>query len=45
MHALQSTIEMLTDDKERAGILAAFEDVRAGRVRSLDEIEAELARE
>jgi len=35
-------VEMLTDDTERNGVLAAFEDIRAGRVRTLAEIEADL---
>ena len=43
--ALMSMIEMLTDDNERNGLLAAFEDVRAGRVRPLADIEAELEKE
>jgi hypothetical protein len=38
-------IEMLSNDQERSGILAAFEDIRAGRVRSLAEIEADLENE
>ncbi len=41
-HALLSMIEALADDNERNGILAAFEDIRAGRVRSLAEIESDL---
>jgi PHD/YefM family antitoxin component YafN of YafNO toxin-antitoxin module len=43
--ALLSMIEMLSNETERKGILAAFEDLRAGRVRSLDEIEADLEAE
>ena len=43
--AMLSMIEMLSNEKERIGILAAFEDISAGRVRSLDEIEADLERE
>ena len=43
--AMLSMIEMLSNDKERGGILAAFEDLRAGRVRSLDDIEADLEKE
>jgi len=38
-------VEMLSDDNERNGLLAAFEDIRAGRVRTLAEIEADLERE
>jgi hypothetical protein len=41
-NSMLSMIEMLTDDTERNGVFAAFEDIRAGRVRSLAEIEAEL---
>src|SRR5204862_2328808 len=37
-----STIEVLTDDKELAGILSGLADMKAGRVQSLAEIEAEL---
>ena len=44
-HAMLSVIEMLSNDSERKGLLAAFEDIRAGRVRSLDEIEADLEKE
>ncbi len=44
-NSLLSMIEMLTNDTERTGVLAAFEDIRAGRVRSLAEIEADLAKE
>ena len=40
-----SMIEMLTNDTERNGLVAAFEDLRAGRVRSLAEIEADLEKE
>ncbi len=43
--AMLSMIEMLSNEKERMGILAAFEDLNAGRVRSLDEIEADLEKE
>jgi PHD/YefM family antitoxin component YafN of YafNO toxin-antitoxin module len=43
-NAMLSMIEMLSNEKERTGILSAFEDIRAGRVRSLDEIEADLER-
>ena len=45
MNSLLSMIEMLTNDTERNGVLAAFEDIRGGRVRSLTEIEADLAKE
>lgn len=44
-NALLSMIELLADQNERESILAAFEDIRAGRVRSLAEIEADLERE
>jgi hypothetical protein len=45
MNSLLSMIEMLKNDTERNGVLAAFEDIRAGRVRSLDEIEADMEKE
>jgi hypothetical protein len=44
-NSLLSMVEMLSDDNERNGLLAAFEDIRAGRVRTLAEIEADLERE
>jgi PHD/YefM family antitoxin component YafN of YafNO toxin-antitoxin module len=44
-NALLSMIEMLANDNERNGVLKAFEDIRAGRVRSLAEIEADLEKE
>jgi PHD/YefM family antitoxin component YafN of YafNO toxin-antitoxin module len=44
-NAVTSMIELLSGDAERKGLLAAFEDLRAGRVRSLREIEAELEKE
>ena len=40
--AVFNTIEMLTDDGERNALLAGLADLKAGRTRSLDEIEAEL---
>jgi lipid A disaccharide synthetase len=44
-NSLLSMIEMLTNETERNGMLAAFEDIRAGRVRTLAEIEADLEKE
>jgi hypothetical protein len=44
-NSLLRMIEMLTSDDERNGVLAAFEDIRAGRVRTLAEIEADLEKE
>lgn len=41
-NAVTSMIELLSGEAERKGLLSAFEDLRAGRVRSLREIEAEL---
>jgi hypothetical protein len=35
-------IELLSDEKEHKGLLAAFEDISAGRVRSLAEIEKDM---
>lgn len=43
--AVLNMIELLSNEAERAGLLAAFEDLRNGRVRSLTEIEAELESE
>jgi hypothetical protein len=40
--AMASTIELLTSDIEKKGILSAFEDIRAGRVRSFKDFEADL---
>jgi len=45
MNSLLSMIEMLTSDKERSGLLEAFEDIRAGRIRTLAEIEKDLEEE
>jgi len=45
VNALLSMIEMLKNEKERNGILAAFEDIKAGRVRSLNDIEKDLEKE
>jgi len=45
MNSLLSMIEMLTSDKERNGLLEAFEDIRAGRIRTLAEIEGDLEKE
>ena len=44
-NAMVSMIEMLANPTERNGILQAFEDIRAGRVRSLTDIEADLEKE
>jgi hypothetical protein len=40
--SLVNTIEMLVSDTEKKSLIEAFEDLRAGRVRSLAEIEADL---
>jgi hypothetical protein len=40
--ALMGMIEMLANEAERKSLMQAFEDLRAGRVRPLSEIEAEL---
>jgi PHD/YefM family antitoxin component YafN of YafNO toxin-antitoxin module len=37
-----NTLELLTDSKELAGVLAGIEQLNAGRARPLAEIEAEL---
>jgi PHD/YefM family antitoxin component YafN of YafNO toxin-antitoxin module len=41
-NSLLNMIEMLASDTEKKSLVEAFEDLRAGRVRPLDEIEAEL---
>jgi len=40
-----NTIEVLSDDNEHKSLLRAFDDIRAGKVRSLDEIEAEMEKQ
>lgn len=45
MNSLLSMIEMLTSETERSGLLEAFQDIRAGRVRTLAEIEKDLEKE
>jgi hypothetical protein len=40
--SLVNTIEMLSSDTEKKSLIEAFEVLRAGRVRSLAEIEADL---
>ncbi len=40
--AVYNTLDLLVDEKERAGLVAGLDDLRAGRVRSLVDIEAEL---
>jgi predicted CopG family antitoxin len=40
--SLVNVIEMLASDTEKKSLIEAFEDLRAGRVRSLAEIEADL---
>jgi|SRR5271165_538657 len=44
-NALTSMVEVLTSESERNGLLAALEDVRVGRVRSLADIEVDLKKE
>ena len=39
VNALLNTIEMLKNEHERDSLLSAFEDIRKGRIRSLEEIE------
>ncbi|SRR5581483_92119 len=43
--AVINTIDMLSEDAERKNLVAAFEDIQAGRVRSLDDIEADLEKQ
>jgi hypothetical protein len=42
LEAVARTVEMLSDNAEATAFKAGLEDVRAGRVRSLDEIDKEL---
>lgn len=42
--AVFNTMELLTDDVERKALTAGLADLKAGRVRTLDEIEMELER-
>ena len=44
MQAVLGTIEILTDDEERSGLLAGLSDFRAGRTRSLEDIRSALKR-
>ena len=39
-----NTLDLLSESKELQGVLAGIEDMLAGRVRSLAEVEAELAK-
>lgn len=40
--AIFNTLELVTDDVERNGLVAGLADLRAGRVQSFADIEAEL---
>ena len=40
--SMLNTIDLFTEKHEKEGLLAALDDVKAGRVRSLSDIEAEL---
>jgi PHD/YefM family antitoxin component YafN of YafNO toxin-antitoxin module len=42
--SVMNTLELLSESKELEGLLAGIQDMQAGRVRSLAEIEAELAK-
>jgi hypothetical protein len=44
-NALLNLLELVGNETERNGLMAAFEDIRAGRIRSLDEIETDLEKE
>jgi hypothetical protein len=44
-NAMLSMIEVLANENERSGLLAAFEDLKLGRVRSLTDIEADLEKQ
>jgi hypothetical protein len=40
--AVFNTLELMTDDVERSSLIAGLNDLRAGKTRSFDDIEAEL---
>jgi len=40
--AVFNTLEVMTDENERNGLVAGLKDLQNGRIRSFDEIEAEL---
>lgn len=42
--SVMNTLDLLTESKEFAGLLAGIDDMSAGRVRSLAEVEAALAK-
>jgi hypothetical protein len=42
--AVANMLELMKDEIERKSLISAFEDLRDGRVRSLEEIEAELGK-
>jgi PHD/YefM family antitoxin component YafN of YafNO toxin-antitoxin module len=42
--SVMSTLDLLSESKELHGVLAGIEDMLAGRVRSLAEVDAELAK-
>jgi PHD/YefM family antitoxin component YafN of YafNO toxin-antitoxin module len=44
LDSVMNTLDLLTESKELQGVLAGIEDMAAGRVRSLAEVEAELAK-
>jgi hypothetical protein len=44
LNAVFNTMELLTDEVERKALVAGLEDFKMGRVRTLEEIEAELER-
>ncbi len=41
---VMNTLDLLSESKELQGVLAGIEDMVAGRVRSLAEVEAEIAK-
>lgn len=44
LSAVFNTVELLTDEGERNALLAGMNDLQSQRIRSLDEVEAELAK-
>jgi len=42
LESVMNTLDLLSEAKELEGVLAGIEDMKAGRVRSLADLEAEL---
>ena len=44
LESVMNTLDLLSEAKELKGVLAGIEDMKAGRVRSLADLEAELGK-